>query len=86
MTDTARPPAVDASHVLDPKTLEMLVCPLTKTRLTLDRDRSELISVAAHLAFPIRAGVPLLALDEARTMDQDELDRITRRPNPDGIG
>jgi uncharacterized protein YbaR (Trm112 family) len=87
VTELNRPPTADPGHIVDPRTLEMLVCPLTKTQLTLDRDRAELISVAAHLAFPIRAGVPLLALDEARTMDQDELDRITRRPpNPDGIG
>ncbi len=55
------------------KTLEMLVCPLTKTRLVLSADRTELISVAAHLAFPIRAGVPMLVLDEARTVEPDEM-------------
>jgi uncharacterized protein YbaR (Trm112 family) len=60
-------------HVLDPRTLEMLVCPLTKTRLSLSKDRSELISVAARLAFPIVGGVPLLSLDEARNVDPDEL-------------
>lgn len=62
-------------HVIDIKTLEMLVCPLTKTRLTLSADGSELISVAAHLAFPIRMGVPLLSLDEAREIDPEELVR-----------
>ena len=51
----------DPRHVIDRKTLEMLVCPLTKTRLMLSPAGDELISVAAHLAFPIRAGVPLLA-------------------------
>lgn len=59
--------------------LEMLVCPLTKTRLTLTADRSELISVAAHLAFPIRDGVPMLSLDEAREVEQDEMDRLRAR-------
>ena len=49
----------DPRHVFDVKTLEMLVCPLTKTRLTLSSDRTELISVAARLAFPILKGVPL---------------------------
>ena len=59
--------------------LEMLVCPLTKTRLTLTADGSELISVAAHLAFPIRDGVPMLSLDEAREVEQDEMDRLRAR-------
>ncbi len=60
-------------HEIDPRTLEMLVCPLTKTRLVLSADRSELISVAAHLAFPIRDGVPMLSLDEARNVEPDEM-------------
>ena len=51
----------------------MLVCPLTKTRLALSTDGSELISVAARLAFPIRAGVPLLSLDEAREVSEEEM-------------
>ena len=57
----------------------MLVCPLTKTRLTLSADKSELVSVAAHLAFPIRRGVPMLSLDEARDIDPDEMKRFTAR-------
>lgn len=68
-------PAADLRHVVDIRTLEMLVCPLTKTRLALSADGSELISVAAHLAFPIRMGVPLLSLDEAREIDPEELGR-----------
>ena len=59
-------------HQVDPRTLEMLVCPLTKTRLVLSADRTELISVAAHLAFPIRDGVPMLSLDESRPVDPDD--------------
>lgn len=66
----------DPRHVFDIKTLEMLVCPLTKTRLVLSADRSELISVAARLAFPIVKGVPLLALDEARNVDPQTLRRL----------
>jgi uncharacterized protein YbaR (Trm112 family) len=58
---------------IDVKTLEMLVCPLTKTRLVLSPDKTELISVAAHLAFPIRDGVPMLSLDEARDVEPDQL-------------
>jgi uncharacterized protein YbaR (Trm112 family) len=61
---------------VDRKTLETLVCPLTKTRLTLNSDGTELVSVAAHLAFPIRDGVPLLSLDEARTIDPRELEKL----------
>ncbi|WP_316357634.1 Trm112 family protein [Devosia sp.] len=66
-------PSVNPRHVLDVKTLEMLVCPLTKTRLMLSADRTELISVAARLAFPILNGVPLLSLDEARTVEPEAL-------------
>lgn len=47
----------------------MLVCPLTKTRLSLSADGTELISVVGRLAFPIRDGVPMLALDEAREIN-----------------
>jgi uncharacterized protein len=54
----------------------MLVCPLTKTRLTLSADRSELISVAARLAFPILNGVPLLSLDEARNVEPEEIKTV----------
>jgi uncharacterized protein YbaR (Trm112 family) len=73
LTEAARPPVVNPRHIVDVKTLEMLVCPLTKTRLTLSADRTELISVAAHLAFPIRDGVPMLSLDEAREIDPDDM-------------
>lgn len=68
--------AAGLPHVIDIKTLEMLVCPLTKTRLVLSVDGSELISVAARLAFPIRMGVPMLSLDEAREIDPEELTRM----------
>jgi len=60
-------------YEVDPRTLEMLVCPLTKTRLVLSADRKELISVAAHPAYPIREGEPMLSLDEARDFDPDEM-------------
>ena len=72
------PSGVDPRHVLDVRTLEMLVCPLTKTRLILSGDHTELISVAARLAFPINKGVPLLSLDEARSVEQDEIKTLTR--------
>lgn len=73
--------ALDPRHVFDVRTLEMLVCPLTKTRLTLSADKSELISIAARLAFPIVKGVPLLSLDEARSVDPDALRQM---PVPGG--
>lgn len=54
---------------LDPRLLEMLVCPVTKTRLTYDRAKQELVSEAARLAFPIRDGIPIMLVDEARNLD-----------------
>ena len=53
----------------DRKMLEALVCPQTHGLLTYDADRQELISKAAHLAFPIRDGIPVLLIDEARPLD-----------------
>ena len=54
---------------LDPKLLEILVCPLTKGRLEYDADRQELISRAAKLAYPIRDGIPIMLPEEARRLD-----------------
>jgi uncharacterized protein YbaR (Trm112 family) len=54
---------------VDPRLLELLVCPLTKTTLTYDRERNELISAKAGLAYPIRNGIPIMLADEARTLD-----------------
>jgi uncharacterized protein len=65
--------APEPRFVVDPHTLDILVCPLTKTRLTLSGDKSELISIAARLAFPIRRGVPMLCLDEARPVEPESL-------------
>lgn len=56
----------------DPKLLEILVCPLTKAALHYDRDRQELVSRAAGIAYPIRDGVPIMLTDEARTLSDDE--------------
>jgi uncharacterized protein len=64
---------------VDPRTLDMLVCPLTKTRLTLSPDRTELISQVARRAFPIRKGVPLLVLDAASEVSEEEIDALRRR-------
>lgn len=65
-----------AYYHIDLRTLEMLVCPLTKTRLSLSTDKTELISRAARVAFPIRSGVPLLCLDESRTLSQKEYEAL----------
>lgn len=69
----------DPRHEMHRQVLEMLVCPLTKTRLTLSGDRSELISIAARLAFPIVKGVPLLALDEARNVEPEEIQALSKK-------
>ena len=59
-----------AGHsVIDPRLLEVLVCPLSKTVLEYDRANQELISRAARLAFPIRDGIPIMVLDEARALE-----------------
>jgi uncharacterized protein YbaR (Trm112 family) len=76
--------APDLRHSVERSTLDLLVCPLTKTRLTLSRDRTELISVAARLAFPIRKGVPMLALDEAREFDPEEIRMLPDLDDEDG--
>lgn len=54
---------------VDPKLLELLVCPLTKGRLRLDRERSELVSESAGVAYPIRDGVPIMLVSEARKLE-----------------
>ena len=54
------------SRRVDPKLLEILVCPLTKTALRYDSEKQELLSDKAGLAFPIREGIPIMLVDEAR--------------------
>jgi hypothetical protein len=56
---------------VDPKLLEILVCPVTKTTLRYDRERQELVSDKARLAFPIRDGIPIMLTDEARSLDDE---------------
>jgi len=56
----------------DPKLLEILVCPLTRTILRYDGERQELISRAAGLAYPIRGGLPIMVAAEARALSEDE--------------
>jgi uncharacterized protein YbaR (Trm112 family) len=54
---------------LDPRLLELLICPLTRTTLDYDAEKQELISRAARLAYPIRDGIPIMLADEARRLD-----------------
>jgi uncharacterized protein YbaR (Trm112 family) len=62
----------EQSQGTDPKMLELLVCPLTKTSLDYDATRQELISRVARLAFPVRDGVPMMTIEVARKLDDDE--------------
>ena len=64
MSDTFNTPST-----VDPRLLEVLVCPVTRGRLTYDRAAGELISKGAKLAYPIRDGVPIMLPEEARPID-----------------
>lgn len=55
----------------DPKLLEMLVCPVTKTRLSYDAEKQELLSTVAGLAYPIRDGIPIMLAGEARDVNRE---------------
>ena len=57
------------ASLIDPRLLEILVCPLTKTLLEYDRARQELVSRAAKLAYPIRDGIPIMLPEEARVLE-----------------
>jgi uncharacterized protein len=60
---------------IDPKLLEILVCPLTKSTLEYDKAKQELVSRQAKLAYPIRDGIPIMLPEEARKLDDSELKR-----------
>lgn len=66
---------------MDSKFLELLVCPVTKGPLEYDRERQELRSRSARLAYPIRNGIPILLENEARVLSDDELDRTASASN-----
>jgi len=57
---------------VDPKLLEMLVCPVTKGPLVYDRDKQELVSKTARLAYPVRDGIPVMLEEEARKLPPQE--------------
>ncbi|GGZ23707.1 Trm112 family protein [Asticcacaulis endophyticus] len=65
MTDTTEKPNIE----IDPRLLEVLVCPVTRRPLTYDRVAQELISPTTGLAFPIRSGVPIMLVDQARKFE-----------------
>ena len=67
---------------VDPKLLEILVCPLTKGALAYDRAAQELVSVAAGLAYPIRDGIPIMLVDEARVLSDEEKARLQPAAKP----
>lgn len=67
---------------MDKKLLELLVCPVTKGPLDFDRERQELCSRSARLAYPIRNGIPILLENEARPLSDDELDTLAARRTP----
>lgn len=64
---------------MDSRLLELLVCPVTKGHLDFDRERQELVSRSARLAYPIRDGIPILLEQEARTLSDDELEHLPPR-------
>jgi uncharacterized protein len=70
--NTPTAPPGDELQTPDPRVLELLVCPLTKTTLSYDAARQELISRAARLAYPIIDGMPVLVAREARQLEDDD--------------
>lgn len=68
-TDLTTPTPDRPAGSVDPKLLEILVCPLTKGPLSYDRAKQELVSDKAKLAYPIRDGIPIMLVDEARKLD-----------------
>lgn len=61
---------------MDKKLLEILACPVTKGPLIYDKDKQELVSKAARLAYPIRDGIPVMLEEEARVLTQEEVEQL----------
>ncbi len=61
---------------MDNKLLELLVCPVTKGPLDFDRERQELLSRSARLAYPVHNGIPILLENEARTLSDEEIEKL----------
>jgi uncharacterized protein len=68
MSEQNTTPPANVSPAVDPKLLEILVCPVTKETLQYDKDAQELVSKGAGLAYPIRDGIPIMLPDEARDL------------------
>ena len=68
------------NNEIDPALLEILVCPQTRTRLIYDSVSAELISAKAQLAYPIREGVPIMLVDEARNLSDEEMLKYRDKP------
>ncbi|RUM93284.1 MAG: Trm112 family protein [Thiomicrospira sp.] len=64
---------------MDPKLLDILVCPVTKTPLQFDKAQQELVSTAANLAFPVRDGIPIMLEEEARILTAEEKERFVKQ-------
>ena len=77
MADETAKPA--AHEQIDPRLLEILVCPRTKTSLIYNEARKELVSRAARLAYPIREGIPIMLEEEARLLDDEELRALGKK-------
>jgi len=71
MSDTESAKTTGSRQRVDPKLLEILVCPVTKDTLEYDEKAQELISRKAGLAYPIRDGIPIMLPEEARNLDED---------------
>ena len=71
--DYSHPLFLNYHLIMDTKLLELLVCPVTKGHLEYDREKQELISRSARLAYPVRDGIPILLESEARTLTDAEL-------------
>ena len=67
----------EAARAIDPKLLEFLVCPKSKDRLIWDAAAQELLSPRARLAYPVRDGVPIMLIDEARQLSDEECARLS---------
>lgn len=78
MSEDVTTPAAPARDV-DPRLLEMLVCPASKGALVYDRAAQELVCAQSQLAYPIRDGIPIMLPDEARSLSDDEVLRYRRK-------
>ena len=85
MAEKETSPMPTSGAALDPELLDLLICPLTKGPLRYDRVRNELISEQAGLAYPVRDGIPVMLVDDARRLDDsDRIPEAVRADAKDG--